>query len=38
MGKADWTTYAASQRFNVPSNSSFEIEATDAVDYGYHFG
>ena len=36
-GEVDWTTYAAGQSFNVPGNSSFEIEATDAVDYVCHF-
>jgi uncharacterized protein YaiE (UPF0345 family) len=37
-GETDWTTYTAGQSFNVPGNSSFEIEATDAVDYVCHCG
>ena len=37
-GEADWTSYEAGQSFNVPGNSSFEIEATEAVDYVCHFG
>jgi uncharacterized protein YaiE (UPF0345 family) len=37
-GEADWTSYEAGQSFSVPGNSSFEIEASDAVDYVCHFG
>ncbi len=36
----EWTTYGAAQSFNVPGNSSFEIEvaAGDAYHYVCHFG
>lgn len=37
-GEADWTAYTAGQSFNVPGNSSFEIEAAETVDYVCHFG
>jgi hypothetical protein len=37
-GQVDWTIYAAIQRFDLPSNSSFEIEAPEAVDYVCYFG
>lgn len=37
-GETDWTTYVAGQSFNVPGNSSFEIEAAETVDYVCHFG
>jgi uncharacterized protein YaiE (UPF0345 family) len=36
----DWKTYGAGQSFNVPGDSSFEIEvaAGDAYHYVCHFG
>lgn len=34
----DWQTYEAGQRFQVPGNSSFEIETLETVDYVCHFG
>ena len=37
-GEADWKTYAAGTSFNVPGDSSFEIEVTETLDYVCHFG
>ncbi|MFL9878777.1 pyrimidine/purine nucleoside phosphorylase [Herbaspirillum rhizosphaerae] len=37
-GEEAWKTYAAGTSFNVPGNSSFDIEVTDTVDYVCHFG
>jgi purine/pyrimidine-nucleoside phosphorylase len=37
-GESDVKTYGAGQSFNVPGNSSFEIEALEATDYVCHFG
>ncbi len=37
-GEEVWKTYAAGTSFNVPGNSSFEIEVTETVDYVCHFG
>ncbi len=37
-GEADWTTYSAGQSFDVPGNSSFDIEVTQALHYICHFG
>ena len=37
-GQNDWVSYAAGTQFNVPGNSSFEIEVTDTVHYVCHFG
>ncbi|EJL87823.1 hypothetical protein PMI16_02709 [Herbaspirillum sp. CF444] len=37
-GEEAWKTYAAGTSFNVPGNSSFEIEVTETVDYVCHFG
>jgi hypothetical protein len=34
----DWKTYEAGQRFEVPGNSSFEIETLETLDYVCHFG
>lgn len=31
-------TYQAGQSFNVPGNSSFEIEVTETLHYVCHFG
>jgi purine/pyrimidine-nucleoside phosphorylase len=36
--KNDWKDYAGGQRFTVPANSTFEIEALEPVDYVCHFG
>ena len=35
---ADWKTYEGGQRFDVPGNSSFEIETLETLDYVCHFG
>ncbi|KQV78800.1 pyrimidine/purine nucleoside phosphorylase [Rhizobacter sp. Root1221] len=37
-GETEWTTYTGGQSFNVPGNSSFDIEVTAAVHYVCHFG
>ena len=37
-GETEWKSYECGQSFNVPGNSSFEIEATVVVDYVCHFG
>lgn len=37
-GEAEWKSYEGGQSFNVPGNSSFEIEAIEVVDYVCHFG
>jgi len=37
-GENAWKTYAAGTSFNVPGDSSFEIEVTETVDYVCHFG
>ena len=36
-GKDEWMSYAAGESFNVPGNSSFEIEVTELFDYVCHF-
>ena len=37
-GETDWATYTGGQSFNVPGNSSFDIEVTTPVHYICHFG
>ncbi|WP_034294116.1 pyrimidine/purine nucleoside phosphorylase [Herbaspirillum sp. RV1423] len=37
-GEETWKTYAAGTSFNVPGNSSFDIEVTATLDYVCHFG
>jgi purine/pyrimidine-nucleoside phosphorylase len=37
-GEDAWNTYGAGTRFNVPGNSSFDIEVTETLDYICHFG
>ncbi|ASU38045.1 hypothetical protein hmeg3_06860 [Herbaspirillum sp. meg3] len=37
-GEEAWKTYTAGTSFNVPGNSSFDIEVTETVDYVCHFG
>ncbi len=37
-GDTDWTTYEGGQSFNVPGNSSFDIETIETLDYVCHFG
>jgi hypothetical protein len=34
----EWKTFEAGQRFEVPGNSSFDIETLETVDYVCHFG
>lgn len=35
--EGDWETYEGGQRFHVPGNSRFDIEAVEAVHYVCHF-
>ncbi|MBK9218793.1 MAG: pyrimidine/purine nucleoside phosphorylase [Uliginosibacterium sp.] len=38
-GETEWKTYGEGQSFNVPANSSFEIEVSgEAYHYVCHFG
>jgi uncharacterized protein YaiE (UPF0345 family) len=37
-GETEWKNYEGGQSFNVPGNSGFDIEASEAVDYVCHFG
>ena len=37
-GEAEWKTYAAGESFSVPSNSRFDIETVELLDYVCHFG
>lgn len=37
-GSNDWQTYTAGQSFNVPGNSSFQIEVTETMHYVCNFG
>ena len=37
-GEAEWKTYRGGERFNVPGNSSFDIETVEMLDYVCHFG
>lgn len=37
-GAEDWTEYAAGSSFDVPGDSSFDIEVDDQVDYICHYG
>ena len=37
-GEADWKTYGAGQSFDVPGNSSFDIEVTQALHFICNFG
>jgi len=36
-GEDEWKTYEGGQQFNVPANSSFDIEIIDTVDYVCHY-
>lgn len=36
-GNDDWNGYAESESFNVPANSSFNIEVVELLDYICHF-
>ncbi|MEY4564670.1 MAG: hypothetical protein RLZZ618_3947 [Pseudomonadota bacterium] len=37
-GADEWTTYTGGQSFNVPGQSSFDIDVSEAVHYICHFG
>lgn len=37
-GQTEWATYEGGQRFDVPGNSSFDIETIETLDYVCHFG
>lgn len=37
-GSQEWTEYAGGQSFDVPGNSSFDIETTETLHYVCHFG
>lgn len=36
-GEGEWKTYEGGQSFNVPANSSFDIETLETLDYVCHF-
>ena len=36
-GQDAWQTYEGGQRFEVPGNSSFDIETLETLDYVCHF-
>ncbi|MGB8339122.1 MAG: pyrimidine/purine nucleoside phosphorylase [Burkholderiales bacterium] len=36
-GESDWKTFSGGQEFNVPANSSFDIETLETLDYVCHF-
>lgn len=36
-GQSAWQDYRGGERFDVPANSSFDIEVTELVDYICHF-
>ena len=37
-GEDSWKTYEGGQKFEVPGNSSFDIETIEILDYVCHFG
>jgi len=37
-GSSEWVDYAGGQAFDVPGNSSFDIEVTQTLHYICHFG
>jgi uncharacterized protein YaiE (UPF0345 family) len=37
-GETEWKSYEGGHSFNVPGNSSFDIETTEMLDYVCHFG
>lgn len=37
-GASEWVNYQGGQQFDVPANSSFDIETTDTLHYVCHFG
>ena len=36
-GENEWSTYKAGEKFNVPGNTSFDIETVEMLDYVCHF-
>ncbi|HKI59418.1 MAG TPA: pyrimidine/purine nucleoside phosphorylase [Mariprofundaceae bacterium] len=36
-GELHWQDYAEGEFFNIPANSSFDIEVTELLDYICHF-
>jgi len=36
-GKDDWQTYTTGESFDVPGDSSFDIEVVEMLDYVCHF-
>ena len=36
-GEEAWATYQGGEQFNVPANSSFDIETLETLDYVCHF-
>ena len=36
-GQSEWTSYEGGQRFEVPGNSSFDIETLETLDYVCHY-
>jgi uncharacterized protein YaiE (UPF0345 family) len=36
-GEQEWKEYGAGQQFNVPGNTSFDIETLETLDYVCHF-
>jgi len=36
-GETEWKSYEGGQRFDVPGNSSFDIETVTTLDYVCHF-
>jgi len=36
-GEQEWKTYEGGQRFEVPGNSSFDIEIIETLDYVCHY-
>jgi len=37
QGENDWQNYVAGESFNVPGDSSFDIEVLETLDYVCHF-
>lgn len=37
-GQNEWQNYRAGESFNVPGDSSFQIEVSDTLHYVCHFG
>ena len=37
QGEDEWQTYTAGESFNVPGNSSFDIEVVETLDYVCHY-